>query len=176
MKRHAFTLVELLVVIGVIGILSAMAIMTYGNQQKRAREARRITDIGQVSDAIQQYVSLGNDVPTTAGAWSNTAATGPLAVLVNAGLLGSLPVEKNPDQGTDSRCTSYLYEAPTTQIASTVGPGGVVGTRQYTLSFHSEIATAASQPHPMNGSLVTLNTGTPTASCKYYSAFLLGPK
>jgi prepilin-type N-terminal cleavage/methylation domain-containing protein len=174
MKR-AFTIVELIVVISIIAMLSAAGILTYSNQQKRAREARRITDVGQISDAIQQYISLGNAVPTTAGAWSTTDPTGPLSVLVSTGLLADVPVERF-NQGTSTRCQVYHYNAPTNNIATSVGPSGAVGIRQYAISFHSEVASAASQAHPMNASLVTLNNVGPATGCNYYSAFLLGPK
>ena len=176
MNKRGFTIVELIVVVGIIALLSAAGLMSYSNSQRRAREARRITDVGQISDAIQQYVSLGNAVPTTGGAWSTTAAAGPLAVLVSSGILADVPVERYTDQGSTTRCQVYHYTAPTTNIATAVGPSGVIGSRQYSLSFHSEVATAASQPHPMNPSLVTLNVATPDSGCNYYSAFLLGAK
>jgi len=174
MKR-AFTLIELLVVVGILAILSAVAIASFSSAQKRSREARRISDIGQVSDAIQNHLSLGNDVPTTGGSWGSTDPSGALSVLVSSGLLSSLP--KPPVAlGTTTRCMVYHYEAPNNQSKTGTGPTGVIGLRQYSLSFASEVATQISAYHPTNPSLMTVSGYAPEAGCNYYSAFLFAPK
>lgn len=167
-------MVEIIVVVGIIGVLTSAAVLVFSNQQKRSRDARRIADVGSISDAIQQYVSLGNDVPTTGGNWSRTS--GPeLAVLVSSGLMNKVPDEFKSG-GSTTRCSVYHYDAPNNNTRYATDPAGAqVGLREYSLSFHSEVTTSAGY-HPMNSALFTISTHTPEASCPYYSAFLFGPR
>ncbi len=174
MKRRAFTIVELLVVISIIGLLAAAATLTLSNSQRRARDAKRIADIGLISDSIQQYVSLGNNVPTTSGAWASTT-DGSLNILVTSGLLAAVPGEQNPI-GTITRCMVYHYTAPTTNLVSVTGPQGAVGLRQYALSFPSETMDAAVAYNAMNSSIVSLSGYLKGASGTCTNGFLLGPK
>ncbi|SRR3989344_2604779 len=54
-KQRGFTLLELLVVIGIIGILVSIGSISYTSAQKRARDSRRRGDIEAVSKAMEQY-------------------------------------------------------------------------------------------------------------------------
>ena len=58
----AFTLIELLVVITIIGILAAMAMVSYGGTQERARDSRRKSDL----DAIKKALELAKQDSTGA--------------------------------------------------------------------------------------------------------------
>ena len=53
MKKKGFTLIELLVVIAVIGLLSSIVLVSLGGVRKRARDARRRSDIRQISLAME---------------------------------------------------------------------------------------------------------------------------
>jgi general secretion pathway protein G len=50
-----FTLLELLVVIGIIGILVALATVAYASTQKSGRNSRRKQDMVAVQNALEQY-------------------------------------------------------------------------------------------------------------------------
>ena len=53
MKQKGFTLIELLVVIAVIGMLASIVLVALGPARQRARDARRISDVRQMSLALE---------------------------------------------------------------------------------------------------------------------------
>ena len=70
-KQTGFTIVELLIVIVVIGILAAITIVAYNGIQNRANDSRRISDLSQISKALEVYYvdnSKYPDVTSGAGA------------------------------------------------------------------------------------------------------------
>jgi prepilin-type N-terminal cleavage/methylation domain-containing protein len=75
-KNKGFTLVELLVTISLIAVLTAIAIVYYGNTQKKARDNKRRSDLEQVRAALEMYRSQNGSYP--AGSWSDlgSALTG----------------------------------------------------------------------------------------------------
>ena len=88
MKKRAFTLFELLVSISIIGILIAVASMSYGSAQKKARDTRRIEDLNSIQKAAEMYYSQNN-------------ATYPLAANFFPTLKPFLPAEpKDPKGGS----------------------------------------------------------------------------
>jgi len=93
----AFTLFELLVSISIIGILIAVASLSYGTAQKKARDARRIEDLNSIQKAMEMYYSQNS---------GSYLGPNPLNVVPN--YLQSWP--KNP-KGSDY---SYTYTGTTT--------------------------------------------------------------
>ena len=53
MAKKGFTLIELLVVISIIGILSTLAVVSFNSGRGKARDARRVSDIKQISTLIE---------------------------------------------------------------------------------------------------------------------------
>lgn len=58
MLRKGFTLLEMLVVVGIIAILVSMGIASYSTAQKKARDAKRKSDLTAIRNAFEQYYSL----------------------------------------------------------------------------------------------------------------------
>ncbi|KKP87917.1 MAG: hypothetical protein UR91_C0032G0005 [Candidatus Nomurabacteria bacterium GW2011_GWC2_35_8] len=54
---RAFTLIEILVVIGIIVVLVSLVSSSYSTTQKKARDARRKQELKQIQNALEQYYS-----------------------------------------------------------------------------------------------------------------------
>lgn len=57
MKKHGFTLMEILVVIAMLGILATIIFGSYLSSLKKGRDSRRKQDLEQVSRALELYYS-----------------------------------------------------------------------------------------------------------------------
>ncbi len=56
-SSRGFTLLELLVVIGIVGVIMALATVAYSTTQVSGRNARRKQDIVAIQNALEQYYS-----------------------------------------------------------------------------------------------------------------------
>jgi len=83
MKRNGFTLIELLVVIAVIGLLSSVVLVSLGPARKKARDAKRQSDIRQISTAMEMMYSDAEKyyestaMPTTIGTYMTSVPKDP---------------------------------------------------------------------------------------------------
>lgn len=57
MKKRGFTLIELLVVIAIIGLLTGIVLVSIGGARTKARDAKRQSDIRQISNAQEMVMS-----------------------------------------------------------------------------------------------------------------------
>lgn len=74
-KRRGFTLIELLVVIAITAVLAAGSVGMFTNSQRRARDARRRSDLKNIQTALEQYNVANNQYPDTV-AQANTFISG----------------------------------------------------------------------------------------------------
>ena len=102
-SKKSFTLLEILVVIGIIMILVGLVTTSYSTVQKKARDAKRKSDVEQVQKALEQYYSVcGYQYPT------------PLASLRFSSIVCTSPsIAIMPTVPTDPRITPYLCNSCT---------------------------------------------------------------
>jgi prepilin-type N-terminal cleavage/methylation domain-containing protein len=64
-KKLAFTLIELLVVISIIGLLSSLSLVSLNSARAKARDAKRMTDLKAISDAIERFNLDNSEYPSS---------------------------------------------------------------------------------------------------------------
>ena len=116
-----FTLVELLVVVAIIGILATVVVISYSGAQKKARDARRQSDMSTIEQALNLYYNDLGSYPV------HLAGTGPMfcATTVDASTTGLADTLRNS-------LSSYLPTFPTDP--SNPGAGTAAG---YAETVHS---------------------------------------
>ena len=107
---RGFTLIELLVVIAIIGILSSVVLASLGTAREKARDAARISDVQNVSKALELYFDLAQSYPENeTGVADANQLSGPTgtAALVPT-YIPILPVDSLG--GVRAAELQYLYE------------------------------------------------------------------
>lgn len=75
-KSAGFTLVELLVVIGIISLIGSIALVNVVKVRKQARDTKRMADIRQINTAIQIYIIDNGHAPYLGDPINCTASAG----------------------------------------------------------------------------------------------------
>lgn len=101
-KKKGFTLIELLVVIAIIGILSSVVLASLSTARQKSRDAKRVSDIGQVQLALELYFDGNQTYPSTTPA----TFTGADAAIKAVQAKGFLPQVPTPPAGS---AATYLY-------------------------------------------------------------------
>ena len=65
-KKEGFTLLELLLVIALIGVVSIFSVSNLLNNQKKARDNRRKTDLNLIASALEKYYAVNKEYPCVA--------------------------------------------------------------------------------------------------------------
>jgi prepilin-type N-terminal cleavage/methylation domain-containing protein len=69
--KKGFTLIELLVVISIIGLITSVILAALSSARAKALDARRKSDLAQISKAIEFYYDKYNTYPRSAGWCTN---------------------------------------------------------------------------------------------------------
>ena len=80
-KQYGFTLIELMVVVGIIVLLSTMMMVNYRNASRKARDSRRAADLEQLRSALEIYYADNDSYPDA----MNEASLGKLSFEDNEG-------------------------------------------------------------------------------------------
>ncbi len=110
-KQKGFTLLELLVVIGIIGLLAAILVINLTGARRRARDTKRVADVRNLQTAAEDYYSKNGKYPLTLGD------------LVTGGHIPLWPLDPLAPSGTtctvnSDLCYYYAYYTP----AGSAGP------------------------------------------------------
>jgi len=71
MKKRAFTLVEILVVVAILGLLAAVGIPNLLNSRQNANDKMKEINISSVEGAKEQWAIIENKLPGSTVTWNN---------------------------------------------------------------------------------------------------------
>lgn len=102
-NRSGFTLIELMVAIAIVAIVSVIGTALFGQAQKNARDGKRINEIGEIQNALEQYYATNNGYPALV-AVNGSSNVSALTVL-NSYFSNNLP----PSDPNTGEVSSYQY-------------------------------------------------------------------
>lgn len=108
-KKNGFTLLELLVVIGIIGILLALITVSFTSAQRQSRDSRRRQDLAAIQNALEQYYSENSfSYPVCVGDISTVCS-----VQLSGYFSGGIPTDPlgTNEYTIDSSSTQYTVTA-----------------------------------------------------------------
>jgi general secretion pathway protein G len=165
-KNRGFTLIELLVVISIIGLLSSIVLSTLSDVKAKARDARRISDIKQIQNALELYRNDTGSYPTfqdhsyamansisslTKGGWDTTLKNALVSKYIS-----ELPTDPKPTNGIHSRFSGvygYTYYTMSTEYQG-CQPG-----QWYFIFFRMEKDTSNETITMCNGTILSAAIG-----------------
>lgn len=126
-KSLGFTLIELLVVISIIGLLSSVVLSALNSARSKARDAQRISDLGELKKALAFYYDKHGYYPNASFGYYSSAdiatpwnsVSNPLYSLVTEGFISRLPVDpKNTPAGNTvwDNSNGYAYDYSTMNL------------------------------------------------------------
>ncbi|MCK9578930.1 MAG: type II secretion system GspH family protein [Methanoregula sp.] len=123
-KEKGFTLIELLVVIAIIGLLSTMAVVSLNSARGKARDAKRVSDVKQLSNVIEMEAAN-----TASGAYTNILPAACRAV-------GTLTTACATFGGVDWTTITDASGGTTPCVAGAAGAGNICA---YTMRINNAI-------------------------------------
>ncbi len=113
--KSGFTLIEILIVVAIIAILASVVLVGLGPVQQSGRDARRLSDIRQVQNALELFYNKCGYYPgTISGGACSTNAPASWANLGATLSGGGLGVSSIPSDPSSNRTYGYAYNAGNT--------------------------------------------------------------
>ena len=104
-SKKGFTLIELLVVIAIIGILSSVVLASLSTARQKSRDAKRISDVGQIQLALELAFDRNQQYPGQAVAATVALNTPAIVAALITAPNNFLPVMP----ATPAGATAYQY-------------------------------------------------------------------
>jgi len=145
-KKRGFTLIEILVVIAIIGLLATIVLVSLNTARKKARDAKRLTDMRQIVLALEMYYDDNENYPSRTSdaccdGWDQAPCGADNAFIADlVGHMTVVPVD--PVEGLGTGCYGYNYYV---YGAGSYGCDSVNG-RFYVLGIRD--METSSRPHP----------------------------
>jgi len=70
MSKRGFTLVELVIVVGIIAVLASLVIVNLSPPRSKSRDQKRKADLLAIQGALELYFATNRSFPSTGGTWS----------------------------------------------------------------------------------------------------------
>ncbi len=113
-NSSGFSLIELMIVVGIISMVSAILMLTINPLQImfRARDSDRVTDIGTINNAIQNYMTIKKQTICEGVGQCNVDfelnGSDPVSqVLVNSQVLKTIP--EPPKDALSEKCDYHIF-------------------------------------------------------------------
>jgi prepilin-type N-terminal cleavage/methylation domain-containing protein len=103
-SNKGFTLIEILIVVGIIGLLASVVLVGLGSFRSRGRDARRVADLREVQNSLELYYLKNGNYPASNN-WDDLRS-----LLVNDAI-GITIVPNDPLSDSSNMSYSYGYSA-----------------------------------------------------------------
>jgi prepilin-type N-terminal cleavage/methylation domain-containing protein len=127
-SKKGFTLIELLVVVAIIGMLSSVVMIAFGQTRAKSRDAKRLSDMKEISKGMEIYYSTSQGYPDKA-VWDSLQPSGGMLTCDGIEAI-RVPNDKVPGYSYD-----YFSGGD-----GAVGCGGTVWS-EYKIEFTTEYST-----------------------------------
>lgn len=104
-STRGFTLIEVLIVVGIIGLLASVVLSGLGSVRSRGRDARRAADLRQVQQGLELYYTRNQRYP-------DEMSWGSLETELKTSNIGITGISNDPLCGDGGSCTAeedYQY-------------------------------------------------------------------
>jgi type IV pilus assembly protein PilE len=132
--RRGFTLVELLVVVGVIALLATIALVSYAAVQRDASDSTRDGNATLIAEALEKYYEKNGEYPSVRGLVNNfvdntgAAVAAKLGVtevtLVMPGMSGTNSLSSTAASGTNNYIAYTAYRVSDNTSCQSVATSG----------------------------------------------------
>jgi len=139
-RAKGFTLVELVVVIAIIGILAAIVLIGLSRYQADARDARRVSSVTAIAEALEKYYDLNGEYP---GCDDIEQSGSTVATQTLKGISSTTLVTPQAGSGTTNSLSCSVVTTDGTDIIEYQGDGSSTCTSggkclAYTLRYKDE--------------------------------------
>jgi len=141
-NKRGFTLIELLTVISIIGLLFSVVLSATSIALTKGRDAKRISDIRQISNALALYYETNGFYPTSSGSnnpangYNSTDSSWDMFQINLNDYMPKLPVDPINQIGWAGNGDSYNYSYIGGASLDTIAPG--CSGQQYVLVYRLE--------------------------------------